>query len=125
MLKIIGVLILIIVIIYIAMIIDTNSLMTQVRDVFSGKVDRSQTIGKPINRYNYRGFFSDITKTDLKLIRVFTLHNFKDGYIWAWYTYEGKDNNDEVLTGSSNIFSKWKIHKENGKWDIVEIFEDP
>jgi len=53
------------------------------------------------------------------------MHNFKDGYTWAWYCYQAYDTEGETITASWYIPTKWKIHKENGKWEITEIIEVP
>ena len=56
---------------------------------------------------------------------LFTFHNFREGYLWVFYTYKVYDVDGNILTGSSRIPSKWKIVKTNGSWEIVEIYEDP
>ena len=68
---------------------------------------------------------TDIGETEVSLIRYFTIHNFKDGYIWAIYSNKAFESSGKQFDGSGRIPTKWKIHKENGKWEIVEIFEAP
>ena len=125
--KVIKTILIIIVVVYAAMLFDTNSLMKQVRAAFSWEIDRSETTGKPINAYNYdrsnRG--EVLGKVHLTLVRLFVLHNFHDGYIWAYYSYGSYNEAGELISGSWNILTKWKIHKENGQWEIVEIVEAP
>jgi len=112
---------------YLVMFLDTNSLYREVRDVFLWKVDRAETEGRPINAYNmsYRFPDEELGGVNLELVRLFTLHNFKDGYIWALYSKEAYNKDGKIINGSIGIFTKWKIHKENGEWEIVEIFEAP
>lgn len=125
--KIIVSIISIILIIYGYMFFDTNSLMKQVRDAFLWKIDCSETMDKPIDAYNYNRYAINEAKgkVNLTLFRIFTLHNFHDGYIWAYYSYEAYNETGDLLTGSKSILTKWKIHKKNGQWEIVEIFEAP
>ena len=117
----------VIVILYIVMLQNTNSLISEVRNVFLWQVDSSETAGKPIDRYNdqYRSSKEMPSKIDFNIIRILTIHNFKDGYIWALYSYKAYDEDGEIITGSMFIKTKWKIHKENEKWEIVQIFEAP
>jgi len=114
---------------YSALLLDTHSLMVEVKDAFEGKIPAEITEGTPISRYNIRdrglGAERDIGETKVSLIRYFTIHNFKDGYIWAFYSNEAYDTNGKSFAGSYRIPTKWKIHKEKGKWEIVEIFEAP
>ena len=125
--RIITTILSVILIIYLAMLVNTNSLMRYVRDVFLWRVDSAETIGRPINRYNDSNRLATVELGEVKLtlIRMFTLHNFRDGYIWAYYSYEAHDTDGEIITGSWRIPTKWKIHKENGVWKIVEIIEAP
>ena len=111
--------------IYAIMLLNTNSLMKDVKSAFLCKTDLSETVGKPINRYNYQGYFDneEVGKVNLFLCRLFTLHNFRNGYIWAYYTVEAKNTEGKLITGSHRVPTKWKIEKINGKWEIVEIFE--
>jgi len=122
----------IIVCVYSAMLLDTHSLMVEVKNAFEGKIPAEITEGTPLACYNIRdrGYGAktektDIGKTEVSLIRYFTIHNFKDGYIWAFYTNKAFDSNGEQFDGSGWIPTKWKIHKEKGKWEIVEIYEAP
>lgn len=109
------------------MLFDTSSLMREVRDAFLGKIDSSENIGGEIDYYNFNADFPDekLENADLTLIRLFTLHNFHDGYMWAYYSYAAYDETGDLITGSWRVPTKWKIHKENGNWEITEIFEAP
>ena len=115
------------IVIYIALLVSTNGLMKEVKSVFLGNIDILETEGKPIDRYNIDKYLINKELGDVKLsiVRIFTLHNFSDGYIWIRYTFEAKDTVGKVITGSYNIPAKWKIHKRAGKWEIAEIYEAP
>ena len=124
--------ILLIACVYSALLLDTHSLMVEVKDAFEGKIPAEITEGTPLSRYNIRdrgygtkGEKTDIGKATVSLLRYFTIHNFKDGYIWAIYSNEAFDFDGKPFCGSYRIQTKWKIHKEKGKWEIVEIFEAP
>jgi len=54
---------------------------------------------------------------------VLVAHNFSDGYIFVMYSVEGFDASGKSTYGSWGIKSLWKIHKEDGRWDVVDIFE--
>ena len=110
------------------MFINTNGLMREVRDAFLWQTDPAETEGEPMHMYNYGTYaedFGTLGKADLTLARLFVWHDFHDGYIWAYYSYAAYDNAGELITGSRRILTKWKIHKEGGKWEIVGIFEEP
>ena len=125
--KVVIVAIGIILVIYLAMFIDTNSLMGEVRDAFLWKIDPAETANRPIDAYNYsrRADTETLGDVHLTLMRLFVLHNFKDGYVWAYYSYEARNSEGEIITGSWHIPTKWKIHKENGVWEITQIIEAP
>ncbi len=121
------VIIAIILIIYSVMLINTNSVMKEVRDAFLWKTDPVVTADKPIDMYNDVSYWDkeNLGKVNLLLVRLSAWHNFQDGYIWAWYCYVAYDKKGELITGSWYIPTKWKIHKENRKWEIIEIYEAP
>lgn len=48
------------------------------------------------------------------------------GYMWVWYTQEGKDADGKAVTGSWNIPALWRLNQmPNGEWKIVGIKEHP
>ena len=77
-----------------------------------------------IASYYPEGDFSKC-KINLKINSVFTIHDFFDGYIWFHYTLEVFDENGNSLTGAGATPVKMKIHRENGKWMVVQIWEKP
>lgn len=113
-------------ILYSAMVISVNDLVDRVAEVMSGSVPESETQGKATDRYN----FSDIllnAEVDVSIDRLFVAHNFYDGYMWVRYSYITTKNEDSsgIMPASIDVVSRWKIHKQNGKWEIVEIKEAP
>lgn len=86
-----------------------------------------QTKGTAIDRYNYNGLFENVEFESFKicLLPIFVCHNFHNGYVWVFYSYEAYDTEGNLITASLNVVTKWKIHKDDGKWKIVEISERP
>lgn len=125
--KVLIVIIAIILISYSVLLIDTSSVMREVKDAFQWKTESVETEGKPINIYNDLSYWDkeNLGRVHLLLVRLSAWHNFSDGYIWAWYCYTAYDTKGKLLTGSMWIPTKWEIHKENGNWEITEIFEAP
>jgi len=107
------------------MLIDTNPLMDEVKDVFLGKLIIEETQGFPIDRYNlrYRND-AELLSEELSIVRLFTIHNFREGYIWARYTHY-RQYAERQLSGSYRVTTKWRIEKVDRKWRIVEIHERP
>jgi len=66
--------------VYTIMLSSTTKLINEVKSVMAGEVDTEITKGRPISRYNN----SDIYKNaivDVSVKRLFTVHNFSNGYI--------------------------------------------
>ena len=81
-------------------------------------------------RYNITGqaisrIGSMEVRTDLKLRQVFSWHNFKQGSFWFTYSVIVYDENGDSITGSMNAPVKMIIIKNNGAWEVIEIFEKP
>jgi len=110
--------------VYLIILIDTNSLKDEVLDAMNGNVAVEDTLGKPLDKYNGLSYWM-VTRWENTITRVFVLHNFFDGVMWVNYTRCGYAGDGEIWGGSFNIPSKWTIHKENGKWEIVKIDEHP
>ena len=117
-----------IILLYSIMFFSTNSLMREVRSAFMLELSPSETAGRPIDRFNHSRILErevEVGRIELSLVRLFTFHNFREGYIWVIYTHIIYDNDGTTLRGSARVPSKWRIEKINGAWEIVEIFEDP
>ena len=122
--KTIFIIIGIIIMFYLIMVLNTNSIVREVKNIMSGNVKIADTQNTPLNMYNFSDTLLN-AEVNVKITRLFVLHNFFDGYIWVNYTYETIKNDNGVMPCSTNILSKWKIHKENGIWKIIEIIETP
>jgi hypothetical protein len=108
---------------YLVMFGDTNALLEHAKHLMMGGISASETEGKPEHRYNMSKVCDDPV-VELKVHRIFTLHNFSDGYIWIYCRIKVCDETGDLRYFSGAI-ACWKIHKENGVWEIVEIFERP
>ena len=108
---------------YLLMFINTNAVVAEVENIMYGNVDKSETEGTPLNMYNYSNIYQN-AEVEVKITRLFTIHNFFDGYIWVKYSRKTIRNDIDIYPGAIAT-SCWKIHRENGKWKIVEIYEAP
>lgn len=89
-----------------------------------GRVGGAETENTPLMRYNIGSRYPN-AKVRAKVTRLFTWHNFFDGHIWVIYSYETIENDTDIKPATFNVISKWTIHRENGKWQIVDIKEAP
>lgn len=115
--------ILLLLLLYAVFFLNTNSVMRYAKSVFRGEISSEEVVGTPLYRYYPKD--PEVVKVDLNLKRIFVSHNFKDGYIWVKYDEEQLDSYGNIVSGSWDIISRWKIHKENGEWKVVDIKEHP
>ena len=113
-----------IIVLYLAMIVSTNSVINDVKNIMYGNVDQSMTEGTAVNRYNHSYIYENAV-VEVKITRLFACHNFFDGYVWVKYSYKTIKNDIDIRPSSVCPLSRWKIHRENGKWHVVEILEAP
>lgn len=112
-------------IVYLTMVYDTNSLIRDFKNVVNNSLQENVSYGK-MKRYLIPTFEEQVYRnTDLKIKRIFVLHNFKKGVMYVKYSYIAYDTNDELITGSSDVISKWYIEKKNNRWKVVDIEERP
>ena len=123
--KTVFLLFLLLIIFYAVLFLNTNSVMKYAKEVFSGEAALEKVIDSPLYIHYYPKNEPELYKVDLKLHRTFVFHNFSDGYIWIKYDVAHIDKSGYEFSGSRNISARWKIHKENGKWKVVEVKEDP
>ena len=119
-------LIVLVIFIYVAMLLDTNKLMSRVKSAFRFELSLEETKGDLIDRYNFRKHFSnrDVGEIRLSIYRVYCIHNFKRGRLLIHYYYVAYDTDGKIITGSK-AFSNWEIQKEDGEWRIIDIEERP
>ena len=115
---------LLLLLLYAVLFLNTNSVMRYAKSVFRGEISSEEITDTPLyTRYYPKD--PETVKVDLSLKRIFVAHNFKDGYIWVKYDEEQLDSYENIVSGSWDIISRWKIHKENGEWKVVDIKEHP
>ena len=117
-----------ILLVYLIIFYSTNSVVQDVEKVMRGQVAYEDTKGTPIDRYNLRFGRADSEhpiNVEVNIMRLFVLHNFAGGYMWVVYSEKGFDPITNSEYAASKVTSRWKIHKENGKWVIVDIKEGP
>lgn len=124
--KLILIIIFLFIVVYVSMIADTNSVIRDFKDVISG-IEKGDVIrNSALSRYSVYGQTkTDVSRANIKIIRLITLHNFHKGFIKVKYSYERYDQNNHRINGSWNIYSTWYIEKINGKWVVVRIKEKP
>lgn len=123
--KIVLLLFLLLFLFYVVLFLNTNSVMRYAKAVFRGEIALEEVADSPLYRHYYPKNEPDLDKVDLNLYRTFVLHNFSDGYIWIKYDVAYIDSSGYEFSGSRNVPARWKIHKENGEWKVVEIKESP
>ena len=106
------------------MFINTNQVIDDIANVVSGNVDKTITNGLPIDFFNRQGQ-SGTVSVNYNIKRLFVLHNFREGYIWIRYTWQGYDNFGKRTYSSVNIPCCLKIQKANGKWVIIQVSVAP
>ena len=123
--KIVLLCVLILVAIYFLMLYNTNSVIKDFYSVVNNKMKEDISYGD-LEIYKIPSFRGMKYKyTDAKIKRVFVLHNFRRGVMYIKYTYIAYDENDVLITGSSEVDSKWYIQKINGRWIVTDIEERP
>lgn len=123
--KIMLLLFLLLFLFYVVLFLNTNSVMRYAKLVFRGEIAVEEVVDSPMYMRYYPKNKPELDKVDLNLHRTFVLHNFSDGYIWIKYDVAYIDSSGYEFSGSRNVPARWKIHKENGEWKVVEIKEAP
>lgn len=60
---------------------------------------------------------------ELEVKKIYTIHNFKSGYIWLKYSVLVLDRCGNIITESNDIPVKMKIKKDQSNWEVIKIFE--
>ncbi|MCU6718914.1 hypothetical protein OCV67_03060 [Porcipelethomonas ammoniilytica] len=60
---------------------------------------------------------------NLEVKRVYTIHDFKSGYLWIKYSVVVLDKTGNIMTSSKNIPVKLKIKKNKSNWEVIRIDE--
>lgn len=126
--SIVLILLISLVVIYLIMLWDTNPVVDYAEAVFNGEIPREEIENTLWCRYDDEDHKEGVTRIDLEIRRLFVIHDFFDGYMWVEYRHAKYDENGDLLYFSGAEFpycTKWSIHKEKGKWVLVDIEEGP
>lgn len=109
--------------IYFRYVIPTDLIIQGANDIFSGKKFAEDS--HPFKRYNTLKHYENVDKIEYSLLRLYTWNNGQTGCIKVLYSIRYWDKDGNLLYASVNIPSTWYIKKENGKWDVYDIYEHP
>lgn len=140
--------IVIMVLLFIFMQVDTNSIIEEVYDAFystdcylpksykdnypDSYNDKPEVIFIDDNEFNdniksHFNWLYDYNNENytikLEVKKIYTIHNFRSGYIWLKYSVLVSDKYGDIITESNNIPVKMKIKKEKSIWEATKIFE--
>ncbi len=116
---IIGIIVLAVAVMY----LDTLPLIHYVEDVFRGNISVEETEGRPVHLYNIQKN-RPIDRVEVEVKQLLSLHCFGKGYVWVHYSCEAWDANGDLCYGAV-CYSRWRVEKINGTWEICDINEKP
>ena len=122
LLFIITLIVLILLSIHIALLIDTNSVLRDVKSTYYGEKDASEVLGTPLESYYIHNprYERNIDTVDLKIRRYLVVHNGSEGWILAKIECEAFDSDGETVYGHETT-ARWWIEKKEGKWVITKV----
>ena len=80
----------------------------------------------PTREMSIEAYLEGYTIQNVEIRRTYTLHNFHSGYIWVVIHFDVVDKNGNIMTdnqGGPKVGTKFKIEKQNGKWQITDFYE--
>lgn len=104
--------------VYLLLLLNTNSVVDFVEAVYRGEVGR-EAVPKCLESYDITEILPQITEVDAHITRRFVIHNFSEGYMWVKFTVTGYTADGTLDYGEANT-SRWKIHKGENGWEVVE-----
>jgi hypothetical protein len=108
--------------VYFAMYSDTNQITEDIETLLKGNVEGKVSVYPEITRYDYSVPGEIITLSQAKVDRPLLIHDFSDGYMFV--VYSGKVETEKGSgEGSHNCKAIWRIHKEDGAWRIMDVYE--
>lgn len=110
---------------YSSMLFTTTSIINDFYNVVNNNLDESISYGE-LEKYKVPSF-NGITykETNAKIRRMFVLHNSNEGVMYVKYSYIMYDITGDVITGSTNVYSKWYFVKNGNRWVVSDIDEKP
>ncbi len=110
------------VLLYVAMVIDTNSVKREIEATVKGEIPYTE-INEHLkfHAYHFSERYEDenIGNIHVKVKREFVLHNWKEGYMWVLTDIHVDDVDGEIIRGGQDG-SVFKIQKIDGKWVVVD-----
>ncbi|WP_298695905.1 hypothetical protein [uncultured Ruminococcus sp.] len=80
----------------------------------------------PTREMSIEAYLEGYTIQNVEIRRTYTLHNFHSGYIWVVIHFDVVDKNGDVIMhnqGGPKAGTKFQIEKQNGKWQIMDFYE--
>ena len=80
----------------------------------------------PTREMSIEEYLESYKMQNIDIHRTYTLHNFHSGYIWVVIHFDVVDKNGNIMTdnqGGPKVGTKFKIEKQNGKWQITDFYE--
>lgn len=108
-------------------IADVQSVLDDVENILMGNVDVASIQDTPYMFFYRRDIDKDFDSAEktVKYSYVFTLHDDTDGFIKVRYSFRAVTKEGKVLNSFGTLDSTWVIHKKDGEWKIIKIFEAP
>ena len=80
----------------------------------------------PTREMSIEEYLEGYKMQNIDIHRTYTLHNLHSGYIWVVIHFDVVDKNGNIMTdnqGGPKVGTKFKIEKQNGKWQITDFYE--
>ena len=114
-------------IIYILMLHETDSVVEDFVNCIAGNVTQEDVESSELYRYYNRSelYDDDVCSATANVKRIFVWHGFKHGVMCVKYDCEAFDDNGNHIYSSSNVNARWYVEKRNGRWIVTDIEEKP
>ena len=125
--RVLKALIILLVVLYLLMLFSTNTILRSFKDCVRGNLIEENEECGCLNRYKISDTI-EYDELDIKIRRVFVAHNFFDGIMIVDYSIMATSDNRLTYYSSTDFpfyLSKWKIHRGEDGWIVVEIEESP
>ena len=101
-----------------------NALVAQAKQILSycgteNDIDISGTYALK----EYHSFDKDVIKSDVDIELITTNQKDGKGYVWVKYSVKSYGNDNRLISGSGDIYSRWNIEEQNGAWIVTSIDE--
>lgn len=106
---------------------DTDAVIDDFYNCINNRVTSNIIENTELYRYyNKSDLYSEgVSETDIKAKRLFVMHNFHKGVMFIKYDCKIFNKHGDLIYGSSNIYAKWYIEKNDGIWVVTDVIEKP